>query len=281
MSASAVAGPADVPLRSRADFERAIADAGPRRAYEALIARRGDGVDSWVQEGWCAVCRAAVPLGCDWASSDGSAPNWRERLVCPHCGLNNRQRHLAGRLRRDVPTYLLEQVTAFHAWAVGALEDVVGSEYLGEDLAPGQVVDGIRHEDLHGLSFADGRFGQVVSNDVFEHVPDIARALSEVARVLAPGGRLWFSIPFHPLREATVRRAELRGGSVHHLEPAQFHGNPVDAEAGSLVFSDFGWDLLDACRDAGFADAYAVGYWSALHGYLGDGLQLAFCAERA
>jgi SAM-dependent methyltransferase len=141
------------------------------------------------------------------------------------------------------------------------------------------VVDGIRHEDALALSFADESLGTIVSNDVYEHVPDIDAALAEAVRVLRPDGLLMFSVPFYDTRDRTERRAELRDGEVVELLEPQYHGNPVD-EKGSLVFYDYGWDVLDRCRAVGFADAYAVAYWSAFHGYLGGGLQLLFVARR-
>ena len=46
------------------------------------------------------------------------------------------------------------------------------------------------------LPFRDGAFTLVVSQEVFEHLPDPWRAAREVARTLAPGGRLYLQTPF-------------------------------------------------------------------------------------
>jgi SAM-dependent methyltransferase len=45
------------------------------------------------------------------------------------------------------------------------------------------------------LPFADGSFDVVAAFDVIEHCEPEARALAEIARVLAPGGRLLMSVP--------------------------------------------------------------------------------------
>jgi hypothetical protein len=45
------------------------------------------------------------------------------------------------------------------------------------------------------------------------------------------------------------------------------------------VFYEHGWDILEQCHRAGFANAYALGYWSLLYGHLGGGLQLMFVTE--
>lgn len=277
-----------VRLQVRADLERLAATGAERIAYEDAVTAAAAGHDRWTLPAFCQACGAASVLHGDWLHCDGARPNFRERLICPSCGLNNRQRFMTTLIQwadstapAGLPFYLYEQVTALYAWASAHLpgREVIGSEYLGHDHVGGSIIDGLRHEDALALSFADESLAAIISTDVFEHVPDIDAALREAARVIATGGSLLFSIPFHADRDLTVVRAELRAGEVVELMPAQYHGNPV-SDKGSLVFYDHGWDILDRCRAAGFADAYAVGYWSPLHGYLGNGLQTTFIAER-
>ncbi len=47
----------------------------------------------------------------------------------------------------------------------------------------------------HDLPFRDGSFDVVALFDTIEHIPDEARALAEVRRVLRPGGTLFVSVP--------------------------------------------------------------------------------------
>jgi SAM-dependent methyltransferase len=268
-------------LRDRDQFQRALSDAPPRIAYERELASGHLTDEHWAVPGYCQACDRAGQLEMGWDFSDGRTPNWREWLRCAECGLNNRQRFVAHLAQALGPqrVYVHERVTPFYSWALDALPEVTGSEYLGHDLEPGTEIDGVRHEDALRLSFPDDSFDLIVSNDVFEHVPDIDRCLHEVVRVLRPGGRLLFSVPFHSDRDEVTRRADLVDGAVVELLEAEYHPNPV-SEKGSLVFYDYGWDLLDLCRRAGFDDACSIGYWSALHGYLGGGLQLVFEARR-
>lgn len=106
-------------------------------------------------------------------------------------------------------------------------------------------------EDLSRLSYADASFDLVVTADTLEHVPDVDRALRETRRVLRSGGAHVFSVPVVWDR-ATRRRAVLEGGTVTHLLPPSFHGAVGDAKADFLVFHEFGADLVDRVRDAGF-----------------------------
>ena len=50
--------------------------------------------------------------------------------------------------------------------------------------------------DAHDLPFADGSFDAVVCQAVLEHVLDPPRVVSEIHRVLAPGGLVYAEIPF-------------------------------------------------------------------------------------
>jgi SAM-dependent methyltransferase len=57
------------------------------------------------------------------------------------------------------------------------------------DLAQAEGVDA-RVADVQRLPFGDGEFDVVAANWMLYHLPDLERGLAEIARVLAPGGRL-------------------------------------------------------------------------------------------
>jgi SAM-dependent methyltransferase len=76
------------------------------------------------------------------------------------------------------------------------IADEVGAEVTATDLSPHMVelarAAGIAAtvEDVQHLSFADETFDVVVAAWMLYHVPERDRALSEIVRVLRPGGRL-------------------------------------------------------------------------------------------
>ena len=129
------------------------------------------------------------------------------------------------------------------------------------------------------LSFDDNSLDIIVSNDVYEHVPDIQTVLKEAFRVLKSNSKILISVPFHYSERRTKRRAYLNNGKTVHLAPALYHGNPL-SEKDSLVFYEYGWDFLDFCKGAGFNDAYVLAYYSLFFGYIGEGLQMIFIAEK-
>jgi O-antigen biosynthesis protein len=242
---------------------------------------------TFLVDGFCMPCNKNVRLLVDMQYGgqligDNWVPNWRERLECPFCQMNNRQRLSATLVKqqleksRDVKVYFMEQVTPIFRWAVATFpqHQIIGSEYLGYNYQSGQIIKGIRHEDVMNMSFADDSLDLIISNDVFEHVPNPKKAFAECARVLNPEGMMLATIPFHSECDNSIVRAALVANKLNHLLPPMFHGNPV-SEEGSIVFTDYGWDVLDDLRNAGFANTIVEVYADANLGHIGDG-QLLF-----
>lgn len=94
-----------------------------------------------------------------------------------------------------------------------------------------------------GLPLADGMFQNALAFNVFEHIYEGRQLAGEVLRVLAPGGRLFCSVPF--------------------LVP--IHADPYD------FFRYTGWGLSNLFTQAGFADVRVTaygGYFAALAEHL-------------
>jgi SAM-dependent methyltransferase len=53
----------------------------------------------------------------------------------------------------------------------------------------------IKQGDALSLPFADGEFDRVVAAEVLEHIPDDETAMSELTRVLRPGGTIAVTVP--------------------------------------------------------------------------------------
>ena len=98
-------------------------------------------------------------------------------------------------------------------------------------------------EDLERQTFKDESFDLVLTQDVFEHVfrPDLA--IREIARTLKPGGATVMTVPIVRRHRPSRRRARLNDGEVIHLEPPEYHANPVSSD-GSLVTVDWGFDIV-------------------------------------
>ena len=85
------------------------------------------------------------------------------------------------------------------------------------------------------LPFEDCTFGLVWASEVIEHVGDTARWLSEVRRVLAPGGRLLVTTPSHGRLRVAL------GGVERFSEPLGDHLHLYTRRSLQELLGEFGF----------------------------------------
>jgi SAM-dependent methyltransferase len=155
------------------------------------------------------------------------------------------------RLPDEVVVYNTESSGAVHA----AMHDSARyhcSEYFGPEFKSGELVNGVRHEDLQNLSFDDNALDLILSSDVLEHMPAPYKAHAEIFRTLKRGGKHIFTVPYDPSSPTDDCRAELHEGEVRLLKPALYHGDPVRPDEGVLVWFIFGREMTQLLRAIGF-----------------------------
>ncbi|MBU2530685.1 MAG: class I SAM-dependent methyltransferase, partial [Elusimicrobia bacterium] len=64
-----------------------------------------------------------------------------------------------------------------------------------------------KFQDLEKLTFKYSQFDAVITCDILEHVFDLTAALTEIERVLRPGGVHFFTLPVNFEAERTILRA--------------------------------------------------------------------------
>jgi hypothetical protein len=251
------------------------------------------------EAGRCLVCGAdttfafnswTVPDELDalWADPSVSLANARrESMFCRSCCSNLRVRRIAEVLLdlygnaecgsfaeliedpafRDLDVAEINTIGSLgslHA-LLRRLPRLMFSDYRGPERL-GELIDGVRNEDMCRFTYPDAAFDLILSSDVMEHVPDFRTALAETRRVLRPGGRHVFTVPVVWTRPATETRARIGDdGEIVHLMPAMYHGRgggayrfiPVGVDM--LAFTEFGRDIVEFVREAGFEpEVYAV-----------------------
>ncbi|MFZ1491259.1 MAG: methyltransferase domain-containing protein [Ilumatobacteraceae bacterium] len=124
--------------------------------------------------------------------------------------------------------------------------------------------------DLQQIALPDSSVDILLTPHVLEHVPVTGDAIREIARVLAPEGRMYLQVPL------------CEGVTVPPSKP-EFHADDTP------VFWHFGWDLTDSLRDAGLRTTVLVTTAFAdlltarvpVPADFGDGFDLASLVEHA
>lgn len=198
--------------------------------------------------------------------------NLRETGICNSCQATNRQRQIAYTLLHAVRPWsgrplaalpdlaCIDNLTLYNTEARGPVHDALHgmpgylcSFYYGDDYTSGQLVNGIMHQDVMALSFEDASIDLVVSSDVFEHVADPYQGHREIHRVLKPGGKHIFTVPFDMLSAADDVRAVVEDGALVYRKEPIFHGDPVSLRPeGALVFTIFSIEMLARLDQIGF-----------------------------
>ena len=241
--------------------------------------------------GWCACCNKNVDFYWKLLPKYSDHILFTETFFCSQCGINNRIRaviHLFKIFEKSTPKnkkiYCYEYFTPFFKYLYNnysADNEVIGSEYFGADKKSGEIVDGVLHEDSLNLSFNDNEFDYIFSNDVFEHVSDIDKTLSEVKRCLKKGGKLVLRIPVTWDRENTVKLAEIENGEVKFLAQPIYHGGfSFDDPNGCLVFYDYGQDIFEIMKRAGFKKTYGIAIEDEKFGNIGIEPVIVFICEK-
>jgi len=82
----------------------------------------------------------------------------------------------------------------------GRMEAMAGLRYVTADLDP----EGVDMQlDITAMPFDDGAFDAILCSHVLEHVPDDRAAMSELRRVLRPGGWALVLVPLDLARDKT------------------------------------------------------------------------------
>lgn len=195
-------------------------------------------------DGFCPICQANTFFRAD--------NNWlRDAFKCGRCESIPRERAIFSVIEMLRPTWrdllIHETSPTMRATSLKLKTECLGYtySYFDEQTAPGSLHQtyGYRCENIEELTFEDESFDLFITQDVFEHIFNPEVAIKEIARVLKKGGSAMMTVPLVRKSLPSERRAA-RGsdGSVIHLKPPEYHGNPID-EKGALVTIDWGYDI--------------------------------------
>lgn len=133
--------------------------------------------------------------------------NRRPNAMCPRCLSLERHRLLwlyfqnktnlfsaSLRVLHIAPEYIFKK----------KLVSLSNLSYLTADIAPGEAMVQMDITDIH---YEDNSFDAILCSHVLEHIPDDARAIKELYRVLKPEGWAILHVPIDPELEKTIEGA--------------------------------------------------------------------------
>lgn len=196
------------------------------------------------QKGFCPCCEQEV----DFVSRN----SWlRDHFRCSHCKSIPRERALMLTIKNEYPNWKTLKIHESspgkrgHSITLKAqAKDYIETQYFSNEPL-GEMINGIRNEDLEHQTFHDETFDLVITSDVMEHVYEPEKAFKEIHRTLKPGGAHIFSVPLVNKHKKTERWATKgNDGAPIFLKEPEWHGNPIDSN-GSPVTFHWGYDIKD------------------------------------
>ncbi len=199
----------------------------------------------------CQICGKMV----DFLMSDDEV--LLREAKCSHCGASLRNSDTAGEIIRHISgnqTGLRNQQERLSKYKIlntcasgyihGALKNLDGytcSEFF-DDIPIGEYYEGILCVDLCNIPFGEGTFDIIITEDIFEHIAGYETAMAEIYRVLKAGGCHIFTVPLHDGRKTVSREGKKE----------VYHGDPIHADRGCLVITDWGDDIKSIVEGFGY-----------------------------
>lgn len=122
-------------------------------------------------------------------------PIEKGELVCPACGSGKRHRRLFQLLKvkqknneGNILDFSPNKGFGYYA------QKQWGSQYLTTNFDRDDTTD--FHFDITAIKAPDNQYNTIVCYHVLEHIPDDKKAMSELYRVLKPGGQCFIQTPF-------------------------------------------------------------------------------------
>jgi len=164
----------------------------------------------------CCLCRSRIgrflPYREGWSGAPplmhalqvvGSNLDW---YLCPACGSNDRERHLNFYFLQLDLFSKIRGKDVLHFAPEPKFRELIARAGPGRhvlaDLFPSALE--IEKIDMLNIAYPDDAFDWVIANHVLEHVADDLRALTELRRVLRPGGFAVLQTPYSDVLEKTI-----------------------------------------------------------------------------
>jgi SAM-dependent methyltransferase len=181
-----------------------------------------------------------------------------ENILCPACLSTARERLILALLQTQIKI-AGKKILHFSPERNIYRFIKTGNDVITADIEPlfyKTIDSNIKNEDATLLSFNDNSFDAVIGNHILEHIPNDAKAMAEIYRVLKPGGRAILQVPYSEKIVNTIEEP-----AINDLQKqAALFGQKDHVRIYALN------DYLYRLRQAGF-DAVIIPYSGLQHFY--------------
>lgn len=214
-----------------------------------------------------------------------------------HSGRGERMEHGHGDVVEQVieelnirPGFQVLDLGCGTGWATRILaQKSAGVQAIGLDASPGMIKKAEELSSLRirarydtgtfeSLDFPDGKFDQVFSMEAIYYSPDLRQALSELHRVLKPGGHADIVVDCYAGRPTTDGWAKATGLELHQLTPAEWQ-EAFEVCGFAKVETKLVVDRRGPGQEADFTPSESFPDWGAYRGFVEAG-SLWIHAER-
>ena len=193
----------------------------------------------------------------------------RETMCCKNCGSSMRIRTLAAKI--------LGHINSSHNQNIQSISQLKGNQsfnkkildtdnfspiskilkglqnYFTSSYLPSEervlIGDNFFNLDLEAIKLPNSSFDVVLTSDVMEHVRNIDKAHSEIARILSDGGVYIFTIPYVSTYVENRVLVEVDGDNDILKEKPHYHGDPLTNKI--LAYRIFGQQVFEDLKEIG------------------------------
>ena len=151
----------------------------------------------------------------------------RKNNICPYCLSTDRDRLVYLFLKHQTPVFD-KKLKVLHVSPEPALykvlsnlnnlDYIIGTKYAEGAYYPAEIT----FFDLLGMPHQDNTFDVVICNHVLEHIPDDRQAMSEILRILKPGGFAILQVPLSMKLKETLEDSSVLTKEDRHRVFGQF-----------------------------------------------------------
>lgn len=138
----------------------------------------------------CPICNYRGPFR-NFRPSTGKRPHAK----CPQCGALERHRLQFLVINKVFMNIETKELRMLHFAPEDFFKDTFRTSFGGYETADISMPDVDHTVDLQALPFASGSYDLVYASHVLEHIPDDDKAISEIRRILSPGGIAILPVP--------------------------------------------------------------------------------------